>query len=349
MGSITAACLRQAGHDVVIADGWPENVEAIRRSGIRIEGPDEEFTAHVRAVHLAELDTLAFKPHVVLLAVKSYDTDVTVTALVPHLAPHGFVVSVQNGINEDRIAAAAGRRRTVGCVVHMAGGMFSPGVVTRYSSRAWRTFTIGEIDGDHSVRVRELSAQLSAVGVTHLSRNIRGALWAKLALNAMSNGITGLTGLGPGRLWTEPEVARMMAHLGGEAVLVCEAVGCLMEAVEPTGAPRPLEPLLLKRAHLGDEAAMVEVIRVLAAAGSTRVGVNENISSLAQDLLKGRTTEIDYLNGHVASEGRRLGLATPFNSLVQGLVKEVERGKLKANAGNMEVLSRAATSISIGR
>lgn len=344
MGSITAACLRRAGHDVVIADGWRENVEAIRRSGIRIEGPDEEFTAHVKAVHLAELDTLAFKPRAVLLAVKSYDTEVAVAALAPSLALNGFVVSLQNGINEDRIAAVVGSRRTMGCVVHMAGGMFSPGIVKRYSSRAWSTFTIGELDGENNVQASELSAHLAAVGLTHLSRDIRAALWAKLALNAMSNGITGITGLGPGRLWTDPEVARVMAHIGGEAVLVCEAVGCRMDTVVPTGAPVPLEPQLLKRAHLGNEAAMVEVIQDLAAAGSTRVGVNENISSLAQDLLKGRKTEIDYLNGHIASEGRRLGLATPFNSLVRVLVNDVEVGKLKADASNTAMLARAAMS-----
>jgi len=338
MGSITAAYLQRAGIEVVVADGWPENVEAIRKSGIRVKSPEEEFTAQVKALHLDRLGTLGFEAETVFLAVKSYDTEEAVDVLAPHLASDGFVVSVQNGINEDRIAARVGSRRSLGCVVHMAGGLFSPGVATRYSAGAWSTFTLGELGGEQSGRAKRLAAQLSAVGTTHLSGNIRGALWAKLALNAMSNGITGISGLGPGRLWTDPDVARVMAHIGGEAVLVCEAAGCRMEAVEPTGAPLPLQPDLLKRAHLGETAAMADVIALLAEAGSRRVGLNENVSSLAQDLLKHRRTEIDYLNGHVIQEGSRLGIPTPFNRLLLGLVREVEKAELEPGAANLELL-----------
>src|SRR5215467_3139311 len=141
VGGTTGAYLRRAGRDVLLVDGWHQNVEAIRRNGLVLKGRDEEFRVEARALHLDELSGLDEPLGGVLLAVKSYDTDWMLRALLPYLKTDAWIVSVQNGVNEERIAAVVGAERTVGCVVHMSAGMFEPGIATRYTSSEWLTFS----------------------------------------------------------------------------------------------------------------------------------------------------------------------------------------------------------------
>jgi 2-dehydropantoate 2-reductase len=343
VGGTTGAYLRRAGRDVLLVDGWHQNVEAIRRDGLLLKARDEELRVEARALHLDELSRLGGPLDVVLLAVKSYDTEWMVRALLPYLAPDACVVSLQNGINEDRIAALVGVERTVGCVVHMSASMFEPAVATRYTRADWLTFSIGELDGRRSARTGELADLLSAVGPVEVTGDIRGALWMKLTLNAMSNSLTGLTGLTSPRLWLDPRGLAAMVRIGGEAVAVCDALGHRMHPIEPTGAPRPLDPVALGRARDGDEEALAEVRSVFTgAAEARRKGARENLSSLLQDVMKRRRTEIDYLNGHVAQRGAELGIATPANELAVALVHLLERGELARDPANLDELLATA-------
>ncbi len=337
VGGTTGAYLRRGGHDVLLVDPWHQNVEAIRRNGLHLKGRDDEFRLDVRALYLDELAALGRPLDVVLLAVKSYDTEWMVRALAPYLAPDGCVVSLQNGINEERIAGLVGAGRTVGCVVHMSVGMFEPAVVTRYSRSDWPAFSIGELDGSRSARLERLAEVLGAVGPVHLTDDIWGALWMKLCINAMNNGLTGLTGMTSPSLWQDPRGYTVMVRLGGEVVAVCRALGHRMHPIEPAGAPRPLDPDSLLRASQGDAEATEEVRSVLVASAEARKrGARENISSLLQDVMRRRRTEIEYLNGHVVTKGAERGVATPANRLVVELVKRLEQDELTRDPANLE-------------
>jgi 2-dehydropantoate 2-reductase len=343
VGGTTGAYLRRAGRDVLLVDGWHQNVEAIRRDGLVLKGRDEEFRVEPRALHLDELARLDAPLDTVLLAVKSYDTEWMVRALLPYLAPDGCIVSLQNGVNEDRIAELAGRERTVGCVVHFSVGMFEPGVATRYTRADWLTFTLGELDGRRSERLARLAELLEPAGPVEVSGDIWGVLWMKLAVNAMNNGLTGLTGLTSPGLWTDPRGFAAMVRIGGEVVAVCQAAGHRMHPIEPTGAPRPLEPAALRRAAEGDEAALDDVrASFVGAAEARRKGGRENLSSLLQDVMKRRRTEIDYLNGYVARRGSELGVAAPANALVVELVHRLERGELARDPANLDEFTATA-------
>lgn len=337
VGGTTAAHLLRAGHDVLLVDGWHQNVEAIRQGGLLLKGREGDFRVEAHPLHLDELSRLDGQLDVVLLAVKSYDTEWMVRALMPSLAPDGCFVSLQNGINEERIAALAGRERTVGCVVHMSVGMFEPAVATRYSPADWLTFSIGELDGRRSERAERLAALLGAAGPVEVTGDIWGALWMKLAINAMNNGLTGLTGLTSPGLWGDPRGFGAMVRIGGEVVAVCQALGHRMHAIEPTGAQSALDPTALLRAHDGDAAARDEVRSVFgAAAEARRKGGRENLSSLLQDVMKRRRTEIAYLNGEVVRRGTDLGIPTPANALVVDLVQRLERGELARDPANLD-------------
>jgi len=325
IGSIIAGYLRRSGASVTVADGWFQNVLAIRRLGLRVQSPEETFRVEVPALNLDELEGAA-PFDIVFLAVKSYDTEPMARLVSPYLAPGGFIVSTQNGINETRIAAIVGADRTVGCVVHMNGGLFEPGVVTRYSSPGWGTFHVGELDGRLTPRLTALAALLAAIGRTEVTTNIHGELWGKLALNCMTNGLAGISGLTSPKLWMEPETAALVVRLAAETAAVASAVGVDMAPVHPTGAPRGLDPDLLARVGAGDPVAMTDAAGLLHAAGAARAGGRENKASMLQDVLKHRRTEIDYLNGHVVAQGRRGEIKTPANAAVVTMVKEIEAG-----------------------
>ena len=147
VGGTTAGGLLHAGHRVILVDPWYENVEAIRRRGlaVTVDGARHELPA--QALYPDELGSLErANAQVILLACKSYDTVSTLRALEPYLAPDGVVVSLQNGINEDRIAELVGADRTVGCVVHYNGGMLDTAHAFRLSPSSWHSYTVGELD-----------------------------------------------------------------------------------------------------------------------------------------------------------------------------------------------------------
>jgi 2-dehydropantoate 2-reductase len=176
IGGTVAAGLVRDGHDVLVCDADPEHVAAINRDGLVIEGPVEEYTVRVPAVAPADLpDGIDH----VLLAVKAHHTGQAMRTIAPRLAPNGYVVSLQNGMNEPEIVAAVGAERVVGAFVNFGADVVGPGRILR-GNRA--TFRIGELDGSDSERVRRLAADIADAEVT---TNVAGYLWAKEAYGAM--------------------------------------------------------------------------------------------------------------------------------------------------------------------
>ena len=137
LGGYVAGHLARAGHDVTLIDFWPENIEAIRSGGLQLDGMSEEerFTAHpTQALHVSDVQKLAFQDpiDIALVSVKSYDTEWAATLIRQYLAPAGYVVSLQNCLNEERIAGIVGWGRTIGAIASMISvDMRGPGQVMR--------------------------------------------------------------------------------------------------------------------------------------------------------------------------------------------------------------------------
>src|ERR1700742_2290961 len=156
IGGTVGARLVKAGHDVLLCDADPAHVAALNQDGLNLEGPLEPFTVPARAVAPDELpDGLG----AVLLAVKHQHTRAAMAAIAPRLADDGFVVSLQNGINEPLIAEAVGAERTVGAFVNFGADYLAPGRI-HYAGRG--TFVVGELDGRPSERVAALARDLEA-------------------------------------------------------------------------------------------------------------------------------------------------------------------------------------------
>ena len=233
VGGYIAAHLAATSHDVIAIDGWPEHVEMIRSEGLRVVGmvPSESFQTRVRAMHVTEVQSLSKGPpiDIAIVSVKSYDTAWATALITPYLAPEGYVVSAQNGINEERIATVAGWGRTIGCVVgnNFAVDLIEAGVVKRTMPRdpSVKSLELGEVHGRVTPRLRELADIMKCVDSCSTTNNLWGVRWSKLCVNGMRNALSAVTGMNGNERDSHDEVRRISIRLGSEAVRVGQALG----------------------------------------------------------------------------------------------------------------------------
>src|SRR6266850_1426972 len=282
IGCVVGGLLAKAGHDVTLADPWPEHVAQSKGSGLRLSGSCGEHVVPVQALTLGEFGQVREPFEAVFVAVKSYDTEWATQMAVDHLRkPDGVVVDFQNGINDHRVAAVAGRDRTLGCVILISAGMYEAAHAIR-TDRGNAAFKIGEHDGTDSPRARRIA-----------------------------------------------EIMSEAAQIGAEVVRVGSALGHRVE---------PILGIAAKRFADASGAADIETLgREIAADAQSRSGGRP---SLLQDVMKGRRTEIDYLNGFVAAEGRNVGIPTPFNDAVVTAFHAHGVGRLKPDPRNLEPFAR---------
>ncbi|MCI0547714.1 MAG: 2-dehydropantoate 2-reductase [Candidatus Rokubacteria bacterium] len=330
IGSVVGGMLTRGGHDVTLVDQWPEHVEQMRRHGLRLSGTCGEHLIPVKAIHIHELQGVGEPFAALFIAVKSYDTEWATALGLGHLAqPDGIVVDFQNGINDERVAAVAGRERTLGCVITIGAGLYEAGHAVRTDSGAIG-FKVGELDGKETPRARALAEVLCAVAPTKVTTNLFGERWSKLAVNCMANPLAGLSGLGSAEVRSEPTPRRIAIHIASEVIQVGRAAGHEIEPIYGIAAQRFVDAAAGR--------GFPEVEHDMAAGAKFLSGGRP---SLLQDVMRGRRTEIQFLNGHVVDEGRRLGVPTPVNEAVVRTVLGYGVGGLKPDPKNLEPLLSA--------
>ena len=327
IGSVIGGYLTRAGHDVTLIDTWGEHVETMRRDGLRITAQDEEFNVPVGAMHLGEVSTIAEPFDAVFLCVKSYDTVWAVHLILPYLKPTGVIISAQNAVNDEWIAPIVGFTRDIGCIITLSAGMYEPGHALRTSAPEQPAFAVGELNGMRSQRVEALAEMMGSIGPTRVTGNLWGERWAKLTSNSMTNSVSSLTGLGAGAVRQTAGVVDVSVKIAAEVVKVGRALGVQVE---------PINGVAAETYERYEEAEVLEEIKTHLAARVQALG--ETRSSMLQDVLKGRRTEIDYLNGYVVDRGEQVGVPTPVNEAITALIKRIERGELKPDIANMKYM-----------
>jgi 2-dehydropantoate 2-reductase len=331
LGGYVGGHLARAGHDVVLIDFWPANIEAIRSAGLRIDGMSEaeRFTVTgVEALHVSDVQSLARKRlvDIALISVKSYDTEWAATLIRQYLAPGGYVVSLQNCLNEERIAGIVGWGRTVGAIASMISvDMVEAGHVLRTIPKMGErhtVFRVGEVHGRVSPRVTELAELFSLVDSAKVTTNLWGERWSKLVLNGMVNGVSSATGLTVAAVNRNDAVRRFVVQLGGEAVRVGQALGYELERIGR------FEPEDLALAAEGDAAALERVESEMLKDAKPNERDDVRRPSMAQDVMKGRRTEIEFINGYIAAKGSEVGVPAPTHQRLTDIVVGVERGEL---------------------
>ena len=331
VGGYVGAHMVQAGEDVTFLDPWPEHVEAMRRRGLRVTHAREvpEFSVAVRALHITDAQGLAKeKPiDIAFVCVKSYDTAWATTLISQYLAPDGFVVSLQNCMNEETVAGVVGWGKTLGCIASsITVNLPDPGHIHRGAGKhgaAHTVFRAGEVHGRTTRRAEEVCRLVGTADSAKVTENLWGERWSKLVTNVMGNGLSACTGLSGSQMLQNEPVRRFATRLGSEAIRVGQALGYALEDIMHLPAET------IARAGEGDAAAMrsYEEQRFKDAKHTAA----EQRPSMGQDMLKGRRTEIEFLNGFVVRAGDKLGFACRANAVLTDIVRRVERGELAAD------------------
>jgi 2-dehydropantoate 2-reductase len=324
-GASVAADIAEADHDVVLIDQWPAHVEAMRRQGLRIEMPDTTLQLPVRAFHLCELCTFKEEFDVVFLVVKTYDTRWSCELIKPYLKSGGLIVGLQNGMTTDTIADVMGPERTIGCVIEIASMMFDPGVISRHTPRSRSWFALGAIDKAAESRASEIAALLRHSGSVDIVADIRSTKWIKLVSNATALVPTALLGLPIKDAVEVPGMRDLMLRAGQEALDATADLGFV-----------PLPVLGLTAQDMRESNRVVETLLDKLLSGFISPTTK---TTVLQDWMKGRRSEVDDINGLVFGQAAR---AAPVNRAVTTLAHMVERGDLKPEPSNSILLQNKA-------
>jgi 2-dehydropantoate 2-reductase len=289
VGGYFGGLLARAGAPVVMI-GRPTFVEEVKRNGLFLD--TVQFHESVRVEVSAELSA-ARGAEVVLFCVKTTDNTVTARELAPLLAPGALVLSLQNGVdNVEQIRAAAGIE-ALPAVVYVAASVPEPGRVKH----------VGRGDlvvGPENEKTKRVAALFSRANVPcKISENIEGELWTKLIWNCALNAVSALGRAKYGQIGASADARKVLESLVDEVLAVARAAKIHLPGLEDS-----------KVAH----------------AGALRIATQmaETYSSTAQDMQRGKRTEIDSLNGFIARRGAELGVPTPVNQAMYALVKLAE-------------------------
>src|SRR5246500_2596324 len=276
----------------------------MKRNGLRIthhEG-EEPFAVKVNALHLTEAQHLSKEAPIDIAFVcsKSYDTHWATLLIRQYLAPGGYVVSLQNCMNEATIAEVVGWGKTMGCIAsNISVGLVEPGHVHRGGVKGGAAHTVyrtGEVHGTITERAHEVCRLVSYADSAKVTDNLWGERWSKLVANTMANGVSACTGLSGAQIAQNEAIRHFQARLGSEAIRLGEGRG------HPPGEARGyrleevdhLPPETIARAGEGDAAALkIYDERRLSRVGR---GSPDQRPSMGQDMAKGRRTALEVLN-----------------------------------------------------
>jgi 2-dehydropantoate 2-reductase len=324
IGGSVGAWLKRAGHDITFVDVVPEHVAAIRTTGVRITGPVEEFS--VATPGLLPDEVTGIWPRI-FLAVKAHHTAAATRALTPHLAQNGYVLSLQNGLNEHVIQRIVGRDRTIGAFINFGADWIAPGEIL-FGGRG--AVVLGELDGTVTPRLDALHAIMrdfepDAITTT----DIWSYLWGKLGYGAMLFA-QGLGQMGIADCLARPELLQLWRRIGGEAISVAQA-----EGVQPRGFNGydidAFRPDATEDAARASVAAMISFNR---ASAKTHSGIWRDLA------VRKRRTEVDVQIAPIAEIGARHGIDCRATRKLVEMIHEVEEGRRPMTDDNLLELAR---------
>ncbi|MFT5390356.1 MAG: 2-dehydropantoate 2-reductase [Gammaproteobacteria bacterium] len=336
VGAYTGGHMARAGVDITFVDPWVENVEAMRTTGLELRGLSAQECCNVKVKAMTPDEFKAISAErpvdIGIISTKSFDTEWAAELLKPALADDGFVVSIQNCLNEDRIAAIVGPERVAGCIAStISVELKSPAFVQRNVPKRGASYTVfrcGELSGEPSARVDEFVKWLSLVDSAKTTTNLIGERWSKLTINASGNGLSACTGLDSRDMALLEAPRRLSIRLAAETIRVAQALGVQLETIK--GFP----PQDWVAAAAGDADAMNRIeTATIESAKDRKPGGRP---SMGQDIAKGRRTEIDYLNGLVVERGKELGIDTTANEGIVRAVRLVESGQVPQDPKNID-------------
>lgn len=297
MGSLYGGFLSNAGEEVYLLDVWQEHVDSINRSGLLISEQDKDIKAYPGATTNAEEIGEA---DLALVFVKSTATAEAMRSCRAVVGERTLVLSLQNGYgNIEEIEKTVDKKHIIAGTTTHGATMLGSGHIKH---TGYGITHIGAAAGEMPERINAVAEALRRAGFeTGISGNVMELIWNKLIVNVGINALTAILKVKNGELLQWEETKQLMEAAVAEAVAVANSLGMAFESSS-------------------------SVNQVMQIAGKT----SENISSMLQDILKGRRTEIDYINGAVVREGMRANISTPVNFVLASLVRAMEHKSLSS-------------------
>ena len=297
MGSLFAYCFCRSGYSPWLLDTCQESVDTIKKDGLKVEG--------VTGTHHISFHKITTKPEeigivdLIIIFVKAYDTEKAMRDAVSLMGDRTVVLTLQNGLNNlEKIAGIVGKNRTIGGITSHGATRFSHGHI-RHAGIG--ETIIGSLKGEEIKELGKTKNVLDSSGIqTSITDDVEGIIWSKLIINAAINPLTALTQLKNGEIIEHSELLDVQLRVVEEACAVARAKGVAIHYLNP------LEKVK-------------DVCKTTAS----------NKSSMLQDILSGKKTEIDYINGAIVSEGSKHNISTPYNDILTRLVKALEIQKAR--------------------
>ncbi|MFA5150195.1 MAG: 2-dehydropantoate 2-reductase [Candidatus Omnitrophota bacterium] len=291
MGCLLAAFLSKLKEEIWVLDYNKDRASRIMQGGITLEGISGQWqcnpkaTADVKDIGIADL---------VVICVKSYNTKEAITRSKALVGENTAVLTLQNGIgNVEIIAEAVGPDKVIGGVTNLGATLLD---IAKARHAGKGETVIGRIDAKTTIGMRSIREIFNRAGLdTRISRDIKSLLWSKLIINVGINALTAITRLNNGKLTEFEGPRRIMREAVTEAIRIAKR----------------------KRIKLIYDDPLAKVEAVCEATSS-------NVSSMLQDILRKKRTEIDFINGVVVRLGQELSIPVPVNSILVDLVKTIE-------------------------
>ncbi len=322
IGGTIGAYLARAGHAVTFVDRERSHVEAINTHGLRITGPVDAFTARCQAFIPERLEG---QYETILLCVKAQDTEGAAQVLKPHISAEGYVVSVQNGLNELVIETIVGRAHTVGSFVNFGADYHEPGAIL-FGGRG--AVVLGELDGAVTPRLQALhQVFLDFDSNAIMTSNIWGYLWGKLAYGAQLFA-TALTHESIADAFADQAYHDVYIGLGQEVLRVATAQGVTPERFNG------FDPLAFmpETDHDWSLKSLEDMVEFNRHSAKTHSGVWRDLA------VRKRRTEADHQLGPIVEVGAERGVPTPMTARLIELIHEIENESRPQAVSNLDEL-----------
>jgi 2-dehydropantoate 2-reductase len=321
LGTIIGALLSKAGQDVELIDSNAEHVLALNEKGATVTG-HMDFNVPVKAL---TPDKMSGEYDIIFYLVKATNDAQALPVVNQYLSRDGFVVTMQNGIPEEKVAAVVGKPRTLGCAIGWGATWMGPGVSQLTSVREKMTYDVGEMDGSDTPRLNQVIEILKPAGIPEKTGNLLGLRWTKLCANATFSGMSTVIGGTYGDVLENPKAVMCAAYIAKEVLAVVDAAGV---------SPEPIQGFEIKYLNFNNKKELNNVLPVY----GIMFGPHRNLkASMLQDIEKGRPCEIGALNGAISEWAARYSVATPVNDKVVEIIKKIEAGELKASIDNLDL------------
>jgi 2-dehydropantoate 2-reductase len=291
MGCLFAAFLAKAGQNLWLLDKNKQRAKEISGQGILVEGLNGRFGQPVKITSDPQDIPAA---DLLIICTKAYDTKEAVRSAKALIKDRTAVLTLQNGIgNIEIISESLGRQDVIAGVTNLGSTLSGIGKVI-YAGRG--ETIIGRMDGKIPIEMKSIRQVFNRSGFeTRITRDIKGLLWSKLVINVGINSLCAITRLNNGRLLDLEWTRRLLGECVTEAVKVAKR----------------------KRIKLVYDDPLAKVEAVCEATSG-------NISSMLQDVLRKKRTEVDFINGVIVRQAQELGISAPANSILLALVKTIE-------------------------